>query len=451
MGEDEVKLSSAIDCLGEYIVVTDRQGKITMMSESFRNFLGGDNYIGCNASKVLPGTKLDIVAKKGIEEPIQILSINNHMAVFNSKPIEAKGKIQGAVGKIIFLDTDNLKSISYQISELERKSQLTRNNINAKLQNYDEIFDRIVGKSDKIVQVLEFAKRVSKGESSILITGDSGTGKELMAEAIHNASRRRGKPFVKINCGAIPPELFESEMFGYDEGAFTGARKSGMKGKFEVANGGTILLDEIGDMPLFMQVKLLRVLQEREIMHVGSNEVKKIDVRIIASTNKNLVDLIEEGKFREDLFYRLNVLHIDIPPLRDRVEDIEEIADSLRIKICNKYNMVCDGIDEEAMDYLKSYPWPGNVRELENVIERAINLLNEGFTITKTQLPDTIINCEVKNTSYKKCLKEAVEDAEKSVIKNMLEYTKGNKNKTAQMLGISRQGLYKKLKSLGLE
>ena len=260
------------------------------------------------------------------------------------------------------------------------------------------------------------------------------------------------KPFVKINCGAIPTELFESEMFGYEEGAFTGAKKTGMKGKFELADGGTILLDEIGDMPLFMQVKLLRVLQDREIVRVGSNDIKKIDVRIIASTNKNLLQLTQEGKFRQDLYYRLNVMHVKLPALRERIEDVGPLAESLRVKLCNKYGIYSEGITEAALDCLKCYNWPGNVRELENVIERAINLLNTELKILPEHLPAKILDCNKKKIDYEnKQLKDIVDEIEKQVIIETLEKFNGNKNETSKVLGISRQGLYKKMKRFGIE
>ena len=254
------------------------------------------------------------------------------------------------------------------------------------------------------------AKRVAKIDSNVLITGESGTGKELFAHSIHNASRRCLKPFVKINCAAIPAELFESEMFGYEEGAFTGAKRSGKKGKFEHANGGTILLDEIGDMPMNMQVKLLRVIQEKELVRVGGNDVIKVDVRIISSTNKSLEQLIKDGKFREDLYYRLDVMHLKLPSLRERVEDIEELSNVLRIKICKKYGIYSEGISREAIDYLKAYSWPGNIRQLENVIERAINLLDADLTIMPKHLPEKIIKSKIKKYSLESnYLKDIVE------------------------------------------
>ena len=286
-----------------------------------------------------------------------------------------------------------------------------------------------------------------------MITGESGTGKELVAHSIHNASKRKNKPFVKINCAAIPSELFESEMFGYEEGSFTGAKRKGKKGLFEIADGGTMLLDEIGDMDLNMQVKLLRVLQEKEVSRVGGGEVKKIDVRVIAATNKSLLKLIDEGKFREDLYYRLNVIHINLPSLKDRKEDIEPLCDMLIKNICEKYGVYCKGTSKEAMKCLEEYNWPGNVRQLENIIERAINLLDEDVLIKTKHLPEQIIEYKNVKTVFLEqgTLKDSVEKLEKTLIIQTLKDVRGNKNKAANILGLSRAGLYKKIERYSIK
>nr|WP_279222200.1 sigma 54-interacting transcriptional regulator [Clostridium septicum] len=297
------------------------------------------------------------------------------------------------------------------------------------------------------------ALRAARTKSNVLIIGESGTGKELLAHAIHNASDRRGKPFVKINCAAIPGELLESELFGYEEGAFTGAKKCGKKGKFELANNGTILLDEIGDMPMASQAKLLRVLQDREIEKVGGNIVKKIDVRVISSTNKNLKKAIEDGTFREDLYYRLNVINIKVPPLRMRKDDIDALVNVLRRKIADKLGIYVEGISKEAINILKDYNWPGNIRELENVIESSINMLESDVYIGKDHLPEKLIRSSKSiyiKSSEKKFLKDIVAEVEKKVILDCLNSVQWNKNKAAKILGISRVGLYKKIEYYNL-
>lgn len=428
-------LTAVLNSLCEYILITDSKENIIFMSDRYKKALNCMSPEGTPVRKIIPDWKSKMIISDGDKERWQE-TINNKKVIAEGEPIKVKDKFTGTLVRL------QCKGILAEKNKIDN-SKITGNKNNT--------FDTLAGKSVSFTEVIEFAKKVSKGESSILITGDSGTGKELIAEAIHNASRRADAPFVKINCGAIPPELFESEMFGYDEGAFTGARKSGQKGKFEVADGGTILLDEIGDMPLFMQVKLLRVLQEREIVRVGSNEVKKIDVRIIAATNKDLQKLIDEGTFREDLFYRLNVLNIRMPSLRERKGDIRILADALRRKLCSKYNIYSEGISKEALEYLEMYNWPGNVRELENVIERAINLLNDEPIITPIHLPEKIIYAEKKYSIKSNRLSEVSEMAEKETIEKVLHVTMGNKKEAAGFLGISRQALYKKMKKMGIK
>lgn len=241
--------------------------------------------------------------------------------------------------------------------------------------------------------------------------------------------------------------MLESELFGYEDGAFTGAKKGGKKGKFELANGGTIFLDEIGDMPMCMQVKLLRVIQEREVEKVGGNILKKIDVRIIAATNKNLEKLVEKNKFREDLYYRLNVIRINVPSLRERKEDILLISDFLVKKVSDRLGICIKGISKEAKEYLCNYNWPGNIRELENVIERSANLLDSDFVIKPKHLPKEILKGYIVKapTKENKYLKDIISEVEKEVICNCLEKNNGNKNKTSKILGISRASLYKKI------
>ena len=376
--------------------------------------------------------------------------MNGHNIISMRIPIERDGKIVGAIGKIMFKDLSNFKILSNKLMNFEKDAEYCKNELSAEGKAI-YTFDNIIGGSDKSQKAMRLAIRVAKIDSNVLITGESGTGKELFAHSIHNASGRCLKPFVKINCGAIPAELFESEMFGYEEGAFTGAKRSGQKGKFEHANGGTILLDEIGDMPMNMQVKLLRVIQEKELVRVGGNGVIKVDIRVIASTNKSLEQLIKDGKFREDLYYRLDVMHLKLPSLRERIEDIEELANELRIKICKKYNVYSEGISSEAIDCLKSYSWPGNIRELENVIERAINLLDDDIYIMPEHLPEKMVNGKIKKYSLENnYLKDVVETIEKDLIMECIKKTGGNKKETAKILGLSRAGLYKKLNRYNL-
>lgn len=447
---DRDLLNTIFNAVDECLVVVDENGIITMMSSGYKEFIGCKNPEGRHVTEVIENTKLHIVAKSGEKEVGEIQEVNGHKMISMRVPIVKDGKVLGAIGKVMFKDLSNFKILSNKLNNLEKELEYYKNELSTDRKAIYN-FNNIIGGSHKSKEVMLLAKRAAKTDSNVLITGESGTGKELFAHSIHNASRRCLKPFVKINCAAIPVELFESEMFGYEEGAFTGARRSGKKGKFEHANGGTILLDEIGDMPMNMQVKLLRVIQEKELVRIGGNDVIKVDVRIISSTNKSLEQLIKDGRFREDLYYRLDVMHLKLPSLRERVEDIEELSNVLRIKICKKYGIYSEGITREAIDYLKAYSWPGNIRQLENVIERAINLLDADLTIMPKHLPEKIIKGKIKKYSVENnYLKDIVESMEKDLIIECLNKTGGNKNETAKILGLSRAGLYKKINRYNL-
>lgn len=444
-------LNTIMDSVNEWVVVVDQDAKIAMMSKAYKEFLGEYEPEGKHVTEVIENTKMHEIVKSGNSIIGDIQYIRGNRMIAMRVPIKKDGLVIGAVGKVMFKDISDYYSLGKQITKLERELEYYKNELgNERSAKY--FFSDIIGESEENKKVKEIAARAAKTSSNVLIIGESGTGKELLAHAIHNASYRRQGPFVKINCAAIPEELIESELFGYEEGAFTGAKKSGKKGKFELANNGTILLDEIGDMPLSSQVKLLRVLQEREIEKVGGNVVKEIDVRIISSTNKNLKKAIEEGKFREDLYYRLNVIRINVPPLRKRKDDIEPLAKILKRKVADKLGIYVEGISKEAMERLKSYDWPGNIRELENAIERSINMLDSDIYIQEKHLPDKLIQKKskfIRNTKDK-YLKDIIAEVEKEVISDCLNSVEWNKNKAAKILGISRVGLYKKIEDYNL-
>lgn len=290
------------------------------------------------------------------------------------------------------------------------------------------------------------AAKAAKGRSTVLIRGESGTGKELFAHAIHNSSARSEGKFVVVNCAAIPEDLLESEFFGYEEGAFTGAKQRGKIGKFDLANGGTLFLDEIGDMSLSLQAKLLRVLQEREFYRVGGNVRVKVDVRIIAATNRNLEEMVRQGEFREDLYYRLNVISLNIPPLRDRVQDVEYLITELMKELNSMLGTSITGISSQAKTALLRYEWPGNVRELRNVLERAMTFAEHG-KIQSEDLPDYLLS-QLSSPLIEQI--SLAEDAELGAIRKALSQTNGNKAKAAKLLGISRSGLYEKIKKYQL-
>lgn len=308
-------------------------------------------------------------------------------------------------------------------------------------------FDDIVGTSLKITETLELVKKVSNSPYSILITGESGTGKEVIAKSIHYNSSRSGQPFVVLNCAAIPRDLIESELFGFEKGAFTGAMET-KQGLFEVADKGTIFLDEIGEMHVHTQAKLLRVLQEKELQRVGGTGIIKIDVRILAATNKDLKAAMSSGEFREDLFYRLNVVPIHIPPLRERKEDIPLLIAHFLLLSCADVGKRVKGFTPEALIFLSNYTWPGNVRELRNVVERIVTLASDDSMIGVEMLPQEVCNksaVEVQKYKSTGILYEAQKQLEIEMIMDALKSTEGNKSKAAELLGISRKVLYEKI------
>ena len=311
--------------------------------------------------------------------------------------------------------------------------------------NREYSFDQIVGKSKPMRAVFDLIRRVADSQANILITGESGTGKELVAKAIHFNSSRKDAPFMPVNCAAIPEQLLESELFGHVKGAFTDAR-SDKRGLFEEAQKGTLFLDEISEMPMLLQAKLLRAVQEREIRRVGSTQSIPVNARIIAATNLLLAEEVEAKRFREDLYYRLNVIEIRLPPLRERKEDIPLLCNVLLHKMASGTGKQPAGIAESALGLLIDYQWPGNVRELENVIERAVTLA-PGNTVTMEALPSTIREA----TGERRLIEEGIErvlsmeEVERMYIKRILEKTRGNKLQAAQILGIDRKTLYRKL------
>ncbi len=333
---------------------------------------------------------------------------------------------------------------------VEHKSVIQENKYLREQIDQEYNFNHIIGESDAMKEVYRMVERVSNANSNVLITGDSGTGKELVARAIHSNSDRGKKPFLAINCGAIPEDLVESELFGHKKGAFTGAA-SDKEGIFVAAHGGTVFLDEVAEIPLNLQVNLLRVLQEREVKPVGSNEMVSFDTRIIAATNKDLEAEVEKGNFRDDLYYRLNVVELPLPPLSQRRDDIPLLAHHFLKKYNKELKRNLKGISGEAMSAMMAYEWKGQVRELENVIERSV-LLSDHEYLQLEDLPEAIRNVSgtesIEMDSER--LEEAVQVFEKHHIKSMLKRTDGNKSEAARLLGIDPSTLYRKIERLGL-
>ncbi|WDV46825.1 sigma 54-interacting transcriptional regulator [Clostridiaceae bacterium M8S5] len=363
--------------------------------------------------------------------------------IISASPIMVNGKFAG----IVSTDKD-ITEIKKMQTELEEANDLLEF-LQREVDKYSNTnFGEVIGTSKSIQEKIQLSKQVAKTNASILIIGESGTGKEVFAKAIHDYSGVKGY-FVPVNCGAIPTELFESEFFGYEEGAFTGAKKSGKKGLFELANNGTIFLDEIGDLPLFMQAKLLRVLQEKEIKRVGSEKITKVNVRVISATNKNLKEMVEKGEFREDLYYRINIIEMELPPLRNRKEDIVLLLNHFLKKTASENNIMLPHIDNDVIDLLEKYNWDGNIRELKNTVEHMVVLCRDN-TLTKELLPhyikEQLTNKKKIDMQYNTLdLREAVENLEITLIKEALKKSGGSKTKAAKLLNIPRTTLHSKI------
>ena len=366
--------------------------------------------------------------------------------------VEIEGKKYEVVGKLIPSSTNledyNSVLIFNKLKKIKEEAITLTYGINK-----TNIFS-ILGDSKEMMILKSKIRKISNSNSTVLVTGESGTGKELVARAIHCEGNRKNKPFIAINCGAIPETLLESELFGYDKGAFSGANSNGRIGKFELANKGVIFLDEIGDMPLYLQVKLLRVLQEKTIVRIGSNKLISLDLRVIAATNKDLRELVRRGKFREDLYYRLNVIPIEIPPLRERKGDLELLLNSLIDKYNIEFNKSVYLIEDNVLEMFKKYKWYGNIRELENVVEFMVNLCDEKGIINQTMLPESFIESfheqmgleEKGNDDIKEII--PLKDIEKKYIKKAIKIygnTTEGKKLAAKSLGIGIATLYRKL------
>lgn len=443
-------LKTIMETTNDAIVYVNKEGYIEMISKPYADFLQvkREEVIGKHVRDVIENTRMDVVIKTGVSEIAEVQEINGNKMIATRIPVFVKGNVVGAVGRVLFRDINELNALYMKISKIEKELNLYKDEFK-KVNSAKYSLDSIISESKSMHKIKELTKRTAKTNSNVLILGESGTGKELFAHAIHSISRRANVPFIKVNCGAIPYELLESELFGYEEGSFTGAKKGGKIGKFKAADGGTIFLDEIGDLPMNMQVKLLRVLQDKEIEKIGSNSSEKVDIRIITATNRDLEEMVSEGKFRLDLYYRLNVLTIKVPPLRERKDDIPILSEYLIQKISRRENIRVDRISDSALEYLKRYNWPGNVRELENILERAINFLDEETVIKPEHLPSKITGIMRKKKI--RSLKLTLEEVERQAIIDSLIFSNGNKTKAASILDISRTSLYEKIDKYNIE
>lgn len=433
-------LSMLIDSIYDGLVVVDTKNKITHLNSIGAQILGGD-------VKQLIGEKLDKI--KPDPSLVEVFNINRQyfdktVSLLIPKTNEKRQFLVNT--KFIRNTSSNITNVMAVFGEMERIQRLASGIIGAKARF---IFKDIIHASEVMEKIIHIARKIAGSDSKVLISGESGTGKELFAQSIHNESIRKKQPFLAINCAALPRDLVESELFGYEEGAFTGAKKGGRPGKFELANGGTLFLDEIESMPLDVQAKLLRAIESNEIMRIGGNKIIPINVRIIASTNKDLSSAIQEGKFRDDLYYRINTTIIEIPPLRERKEDITVLVEYFIAKLGYRFDKNALN-SKKILEALLNYHWPGNVRELENIIENLI-ILSPNHKISFNLLPEKIKNA-LKHTTQTKIANISdydknnlnLADNEKNIILIALQKNKGNITKTALDLGIDRTTLIRK-------
>lgn len=431
----------------------DKEGRIMYINKAFIDFLGiaGQNVIGKHVAEINPTTRFpEVLNSKQAEIAWRHRFQNGRDAVVHRIPILGDtGELVGGFGVVLFQDFDELKEVMEKYKVLDRELKLYKNEI-AKMNSARYALDDIIGNTPDILKCKEKVKKVAKFNSNVLILGESGVGKELFAHAVHNVSQKWDMPFISLNCSAIPENLLESELFGYEEGSFTGAKKGGNIGKFELANGGTIFLDEIGEMPYHMQAKILRVLQEKEVERVGGKIPIKLNVRVICATNRNLEEMVRKSKFREDLYYRLNVLTIEVPPLRKRKDDIPLFIERFIGEFYRESGLFRH-VPENVMEILKNYNWPGNIRELKNVVEK-ICVNSDDVNISINDLPPYIINSSIKEKYEEKQggLSKIIESIEKEIIINTLKECSNNKSEAAKKLNIPRATLYRKLDEYGL-
>ncbi|MCM3584180.1 sigma 54-interacting transcriptional regulator [Mesobacillus maritimus] len=446
-------LDSALELAYDGVVITDNEGKITMVNKGFMELYEINNQvdvIGVSINKIAPQIPAErsLIYNENMDG--ELIKITGQQCIVTQMPIVQNGRKLGAIFKIIFRQLDSWKDILQKMEKLESEISYYRGEL-YRISKENDPFAEVVTLNATMKKFKQEAAIAAKSLSNVLITGESGTGKELFAEGIHHLSGRKGA-FIKVNCGAIPEELLESEFFGYADGAFTGAKKGGKPGKFELADNGTLFLDEIGDMPLSLQVKLLRVLQEQEFERIGATKTTKVNVRIISATNKDLTELVKLGKFREDLFYRIHVIHLQIPPLRNRLDDIPLLCKYFIEKINNKTNKEIVGTTAEVVRIFQQYTWPGNIRQLENVLERAFHY-SQSEWIEVEHLPKEFLstntfhsNTQQDETKLDLNRKESINQTEKNVIIQALKKSSGNRTKAANLLGISRTTLYQKMR-----
>ena len=445
--KDRLMLEDALGHAYEGLLITDADGIILKVNGAYARFLETtiDKLVGKHVTEVIENTRMHLVAKSGVAEIAQLQKIKGHEMICSRIPIIENGKVVAVVGKVMFQNIEDLFTFTENFKKLKSELEFYKSELSKHL-SAKYSFNHIVGTSKELEWVKELGRKVAMSTTTVLLKGESGTGKELFAHAIHNESHRRLGPFIKVNCAAIPETLFESELFGYREGAFTGAQKKGKKGKFALADKGTIFLDEISELPLTMQVKLLRVLQEKEIEPVGAEASEAVDVRIIAASNRDLETLVKNGLFRHDLYYRLNVVMLEIPPLRSRRDDIPLLIQFHLRQLEKETGIPVEGVDPDVAEILRQHDWPGNVREMRNVLEQAL-YVKVGPTISRNDIPGALVKGGGMSSSQEvsRSLKFITRLAEEDAIRTAIREEKGDKQAAAARLGISKSSLYAKV------
>jgi transcriptional regulator with PAS, ATPase and Fis domain len=437
----------------ENFIVVDTDAKVQFMDRGSEKFFGlaQGEAKGVDIREYVPGSGLPTALSTGSAMIGRIFKVKDTQSIGSVYPIVRDGRIIGAVGRIIFHSLEEVQRVNNEVSRLKEEIHYFREK-EQKEQSSKYTFEDILGISASLRDAVDFARKIALVDTDVLIIGESGTGKELFAHSIHSRAHRN-RPFIKVNCPTIPFELAESELFGYSKGAFTGALSSGKTGKFEAAHNGTIFLDEISSLPLSIQAKLLRVLQEREIEKLGSTRTEKIRFKLVAATNVDLRTLVREGKFREDLYYRISKAIVHIPPLRERRDDIPVLVAHFLGKINQSFKTRVPIASHRVIDMLSAYHWPGNVRELINVLEQAVLKASNEGGILESHLPSEIVS-RIEGSATRSeggsragaAPYEETEDEEKQRIISAIRAAKGNRRKAGDLLGMPRSTLYVKIR-----
>jgi len=436
----------------EAMAVVDAKARVVFVSPIHEKFFGlrPGEAVGRNVRDVIENTRLPHVIKTGVAEIGQLHKMNGRERVVSRHPIRHGGKVVGAIGRVMFKGPQQVEELASRINVLEKEIASYKNEAKAS-QRGEEFLEAIIGKSPAVQRLRDLIRKVAPLDIPVLIQGESGTGKELVAQALHMLSPRRDERLVTVNAAALPAQLVESELFGYEAGSFTGADRKGRAGKFEQAHKGMIFLDEIGDMPLDVQSKLLRVLQDRVVERVGGDAPKKIDFRLCSATNRDLEVFIEEGRFRLDLFYRISPVILKMPPLAERVEDIPLLLDRFLADLSKQYSRPVLDVDSDVHDYLMERKWPGNVRELRHMVERAFVFCENNRLRVADFADASTSSAEPRAGSGRPAevsggtLKDSLDQYERELMAEAMIRFNGNKKKVAEHLGVSRSYLYKKL------